>query len=428
LLRESFGPGVNLPTLLHVYLDSLGLSYERVAQDRKEYMRYYMRLKRFVDSLAERGLVRTSKIDGFIWARPLPKMVDLMLLTHAKLNQGGCDGQPPSALGPHDGCSSRFRPQHPARIEARTLLKRKKRLDLDDWFELNRLLEEYIEDTSKRVIVLKHVELDEFKFLRYEHRFTKRRLKKALREFDRIWEVASSRYNVGVFITLTMNPSTYNNMIEALDRMSKAFNRFMRFLSTKEVLGLRPLYIKALEPQNSGNPHLHVVLFGVHRIMDHYKLTKFLEDMGFGSIHYEYKIVKDGNGNWVWARSRPRDAKTNNVKDYLKKYLLKTFSSLLSSSEEKVFSPPKRPKPELLFNVAEFKASFYFASNRRFYTCSRQLLSKPNKGATVKLRIWIFVGSWRWIDLPDWILEAAKVTLVEDDELGWRVEPILAPW
>jgi len=417
LLRESFGPGVNLPTLLHVYLDSLGLSYERVVQNRKSYMKYRMRLERLIKSLAERGLVQLSKVDGFIWARPLPKMVDLMLLTRAKLNQGGLKLP---------------RPQHPSRLRARSLLRKKRKLDEDDWLELYDLFEDYLEDTSNRALVLKHLFVDEFKFLRYEHRFTKRRLKKVLRDFESIWSKASSSYDVGVFITLTMDPSTYKNVIEALDRMSKAFNRFVRFLSTEEHLGFRPPYVKVLELQDSGNPHLHVALFGVHRIMDHYKLTPLLKEMGFGPIHYEYKIVKDGNGNWVWSRSRPQDAKTNNVKDYLKKYLLKTFSSLLSSSEEKVFSPPKRsrpePKPEPLFSTAELKIAFYFASNRRFYTCSRDLLSRLTKGVTVKLRLWAFIGSWHWIDLPDWILEAARVTLVSDDELGWKVEPVLVPW
>jgi len=34
---------------------------------------------------------------------------------------------------------------------------------------------------------------------------------------------------------------------------------------------------------------------------------------------------------------------------------------------------------------------------------------------------WIFIGSWYWHDVPDWVLDAAGVIIVPDDELGWRV-------
>ncbi len=83
------------------------------------------------------------------------------------------------------------------------------------------------------------------------------------------------------------------------ERASKAFNRFMGFLSSKLAVGFRPDYLKSLEPQDFGNPHFHVVLFGVKRMMNNYELARRLREIGFGKIHYEYVIVKDGNGNWV---------------------------------------------------------------------------------------------------------------------------------
>jgi len=147
-------------------------------------------------------------------------------------------------------------------------------------------------------------------------------------------------------------------VVESLSKASKALNRFMGYLAG--LYGSRPHHIAVLEPQDPGNPHYHIVLFGVHRIMDHYRLTRFLKKMGFGPIHFEYEVVEDGNSNWVWARSRPKDAKTSNVKEYLKKCLVKTFSSLLSESSERPFNP--RP----FFGLAELKVSYYFAFNKRF--------------------------------------------------------------
>jgi len=107
-----------------------------------------------------------------------------------------------------------------------------------------------------------------------------------------------------------------------------------------------------------------------------------------------------------------QNAKTSNVKDYLKKLPLKAFSLTLSS------------KASSGLELSENEVGFHFASKKRFFTCSRSLLKRPSKGVTAKLRIWTFAGSWHWLDLPDWVLEAASVTLVADGELGWRVEPI----
>jgi hypothetical protein len=62
-------------------------------------------------------------------------------------------------------------------------------------------------------------------------------LKKQLREFDKAWANAS-RYGVGVFITMTMNPRSYSNLVEAdemMDRASNRFNSFMRRRHGKKI-------------------------------------------------------------------------------------------------------------------------------------------------------------------------------------------------
>jgi len=99
-----------------------------------------------------------------------------------------------------------------------------------------------------------------------------------------------------------------------------------------KLFGFRPPYASVLEAQNSGNPHYHVVLFGISRIMDHYKLTKVLEKIGFGPIHFEYKIVKE-NGKWVWAKSKPKGM-SKDVQDYLVKYLTETLSTFSDESTD----------------------------------------------------------------------------------------------
>ncbi|MEM2405831.1 MAG: hypothetical protein QXR05_11925, partial [Candidatus Methanomethylicia archaeon] len=235
-------------------------------------------------------------------------------------------------------------------------------------------------------------------------------LLKKLEEYDSVFKNASERHNVGVFLTLTMNPEVYPNLYEASVRIYKALNRLMSFLTRR--LGFRPDYIAVFEPQDSGNPHLHVIIFGVERIEDHYKLTKILVKHGFGYIHFEYKIRKV-HGKWVWANraNKPENCKTIDVKDYLKKYLTKVFNTQ--------FNGFTNWKQEI--SVSEVKLAYYFASNKRFFTCSRLLMIEREAKVSYG---WFFIGSWYWLDVPNWVLELANVTLASSDKYVWKAEAL----
>jgi len=81
LIKKAYGLGVNFPCLFEYYLDLVGATvYEKdhAVQDRKEYMKHYMKLRRFILSLAKKGLVHLSKVDGLLWIKPTPALVDLI--------------------------------------------------------------------------------------------------------------------------------------------------------------------------------------------------------------------------------------------------------------------------------------------------------------------------------------------------------------
>jgi len=380
LLRCGYGSGVNLPLLFRFYLTSLGLDYENILKDRVLYDRLYKRLLRFIRFLEKENMVKVSKVDGLLWIEPTQKMVDLIdRFDKVKFK---------------DFSKREHGHMHDSRFDAFMVLRSKKSLEHDDWRELLACLSDYVEKTSKLALVFKHREEDRYLLLHYTHRFLKRNIKKKLKEYDKVWSVASERFDKGIFLTLTLDPASYRNLIDASKRISFAFNRFMSFLSYR--FGFRPSYISILEPQNSGNPHLHVIIFGISRIEDHFKLTKVLKKHGFGFIHFEYQIKKTKDGNWVWAnrRYKPKRCKTSDVKNYLRKYLVKTFSFDFDDGD-KSFSGS--------FDVSKFKIAFYFASNKRFFTCSRVFLvfKKKFEGSGE----WIFIGVYDWLELPNFVLE-----------------------
>lgn len=400
------GLGVNLPTLLRYYIDVLTLDFEAVSQNKRLYHRLYMRLYRFLKSLEREGAVFLFKVDGLLWVKPT---VDLIKVILVKFKQTVKLGKRKRGRR-----RKRGRPvfKHPLRFEAAGLLMRRRRLEPGDWELLYELFMGYIDDVGGRVIVLYNERLNRFKFLRYTHRFLKHQLKEKLRAYDRAWDNASKRHNVGVFLTLTMDPSRYPNLFEASQSISEALNRLLSFLARR--LGRRPEYIAVFEPQNSGNPHLHVVIFGVGRIEDHFRLTKILVGHGFGYVHWEYKIVKKGS-SWVWAnrRFKPKNCRTLDVRVYLRKYLSKTFSSVKKAGSESW-------KQKLDLSI--FKLAFYFASNKRFFTCSRAFMVKRVRVPSLG---WVYIGSFYWLEVPDFILLYARVTLVPlDNEFVWRLEAL----
>jgi len=70
MLKNSDGLGVSLPVLLRFYCKLNKTDFKALLQDRTLYMRYYMRIRRFISSLASKGLVEVSKLDGFLWIKP----------------------------------------------------------------------------------------------------------------------------------------------------------------------------------------------------------------------------------------------------------------------------------------------------------------------------------------------------------------------
>jgi len=346
----------------------------------KEYRKAYMRLYRFFNSLAKEGLVEVRKVDGLVWVKAKPdRVVDWIRFYASKIQT-----------------SKTPRRANGYRLAALKYVMRRRKIARGDWEYLYDLFLGYLEDTERRVLVFMDPN-EEIYIKPYSHRFQPSYLKRARRKLREAFQNASVRYREGVFLTLTMDPKTYSNIYEASRLISVAWNRFMSWLSRR--LGFRPKYVAVLEWQDSGNPHIHAVLFGVSRIEDHWRLTEYLKSIGFGEVHYEYQIVNNG-GSWVWKnpKAKPRDSgSSNSVDGYLMKYLSKVFY-------------PSKGAPKGTSNgattsstgigIPEMKISLYFATNKRFFTYSRELYRPVYYP---RVYGWVFIGSYDIYDPPEWL-------------------------
>ena len=274
------------------------------------------------------------------------------------------------------------------RNKAERIIMDEKFLDEDLYDDLQQYFEDYLDIVEEKVIILRHkTEREKFAIIGYKTRFTdENRRKKLLARYDHAWSYATHHYRNGVFLTLTTDPSQFSSIYEATMAISWAWNSFMSWLQKR--LGRRPPYIKVLEFTQKGLPHLHIVFFDVGYLADHEEITEEWNRLGQGIINYEYSIV-NRKGRWIWKKRKPQGG-GRSVKQYLKKYLLKTMS---------------------MKDTALGTLALYWATNKRFYTTAR-ILQKRIK-YFMKTGEWEFFGSYYYNELNDYLPWWAKIEFSE---------------
>jgi hypothetical protein len=132
-------------------------------------------------------------------------------------------------------------------------------------WHLQKPFEDYVNRTNDLRIILEAIDDDtdpEYLSLPYATRFTDdSRVKKQHSVLNSSLEAAADDHETAMFGTLTTDPKHFDNLFEAITSISDSWNRFMSWLSTDSRLGYRPEYCKVLEFQESGNPHIHFIIF-----------------------------------------------------------------------------------------------------------------------------------------------------------------------
>ncbi len=326
------------------------------------YTAAYHRIRRAVKRLVEKKLLKEQKArKNAVGYAPTRKALDLLAAEQNSNSRKTSSGQSGLLLN-----SFRF--------EAVKLCKRKKMLSEVDKQHINDYFTDYLDDCEKKKIILRLKEeyvstfnqSPELMILNYKTRFTdEKRLKFNIKKYHAVFDDASSRYKRAVHLVLTTDPKRFRNLYEANRHFSKAFNRFMSYLTKIEKK--RPQYIVAYEFTKSGLMHAHVVIFGKPYLMHKELITREWERCGQGTYNYIYSL-KCENGRWVYARKRPKDARDGeSADDYLKKYLIKAQ-----------------------YNAEA--AALYWVFNKRFFTHSRSL-APQFRHARVSIGIYEFLKS-----------------------------------
>ena len=180
----------------------------------------------------------------------------------------------------------------------------------------------------------------DFKFFRVYNRFDKPYVKKVLKKFSLIKLLAEERDFV--HIILTVEGGSISDNIKLL---RKNWNRLRALI--KKRLGRNYPFVAILEPQERGQPHLHILYFTKKFVIDQRELSYWCKEHGLGKV--------------VWIRRYWVHGFRKKPIYYLVKYLSKQYK-----------------KDAWTFNEFVFYACVWFW-RAKTYTFSRDIKFPPKK-------------------------------------------------
>ena len=111
---------------------------------------------------------------------------------------------------------------------------------------------------AQRVVIQNKKDPSNIKFFKPLHRHQKvYRIKQSVR----IQKLKKYHRRARYMITLTVNPRRYSNDIEAYNGLKEAWIKIHKRLKR---INPEVQLLRATEPQKSGNPHMHVILWNIH--------------------------------------------------------------------------------------------------------------------------------------------------------------------
>jgi len=213
----------------------------------------------------------------------------------------------------------------------------------------------YWEDIGNKVlVVINHVE-KEIKYLPYRTRFDGDYGKRIAKKLKGIG------YTEGIFVTYTLNPNRFPSLYEAYKSEMEGFNKMITAVR-KRYPNFKG-YVRVVEFQENGNPHIHVLLFGVDFIPVEWMRELWEKHYRLGT-QINVKRIDNQKG----------------AIRYLMKYLLKAFKGEDSEEAKKAFR----------------QKALLWALNSRGWAVSKSLISliSDRPIQTQSSGFWVFLGAF----------------------------------
>ena len=179
----------------------------------------------------------------------------------------------------------------------------------------------YLNDIDDKHIIIDNEKDDKTLVLDYITRFDERYVRRIWAKFKEITE----GYKTGVFISLTIDPKRFHSLRHAYRSLMRAWHKLHDKIKhiLKEHYGMDTApYIRVIEAQENGLPHIHIAIMGIKWLMP-WKELKDLWDKKYNiGIHVDIREIYERIG----------------VMKYMRKYLTKSLHGDKQSTNRGKFS------------------------------------------------------------------------------------------
>lgn len=243
----------------------------------------------------------------------------------------------------------------------------------------------------------------------YATRFNSpRRVRQARQRFDGAWRTAAARFDRGVVLTLTTDPSRFDSLAAATKTLMDDVNCLKTWFANRFADGSRPPSVVVPEFTEKGFPHVHIVLFG-EGYVPHAVLSNYWDSRrDRGRVVWCDAVVARGD-RWLWTGERPNRADGRGPRAYLGK-TLGDLEALAAADPETVHTVAGRLREEDAKDDDParewWKLACYWATGTRLFTTSPSLRSDGDEASGRNAHgdadgpRWQFVGVARYGDLP----------------------------
>jgi len=210
----------------------------------------------------------------------------------------------------------------------------------------------YVVDVSGKTIVLVNPSDKKIMYLPYRTRFDYDYAKRIARKWKKIG------YREGIFLTLTLDPKRFSSLAQAYTALLWGWNKISTAIRKKFPC---VEFARVVEFQESGNPHLHVLVFGVNFIAIEW-IRKLWEEKYQLGTQINVKRIENSKG----------------AIRYLLKYLLKAFEGNTEETVQKAFR----------------QKALLWALNSRGWAVSGSLISLISNRLiqTNSVSFWVYLG------------------------------------
>lgn len=199
------------------------------------------------------------------------------------------------------------RTRSPHFLKAKGLSQRVSFSYLNAWGAKDEIVKEaaaYIDRVKDKVLLFRDKDTDKLKVIPYKTRFS-------YEYYDQICEkLETIESKTAVFLTLTISPRRFISLSHAYKNLTKSWAKLIDLLNIRRVRqGKKKLqYVKVIEFQKNGSPHVHALFFDIAWLMAAGELRHFWNQIYGEGIFVKLEYITNNN---------------QKVVSYIKKYIEK---------------------------------------------------------------------------------------------------------